>query len=757
MKRVLVISGIVLAGLLLLAFLFISPITKYVIERNSEAWTGRKIRIESLWINLFGGAAHLKGFRMLEQHSDSTFLFIPEISCNVSVHQLLSGRYVVESLSLTRPEITITQQGNHFNFDDLAEQFATPDTRASDKEEPIEYAIEAYAVNDAVLHYHNHRPATTIDLTGIYLSGPPITHLDSIYRFLCQFDLRAGGQVYSYLNVQPRSGGYGLILKMRSLNLSFLLPYLREYMKVQSLDGRLSANLLLAGRTDKSTHVFLKGTLTADNFSLVDTTGEKLAAFKRLFVDVDSISTPHALYEFNALELTSPFLRFGMYPDGYNFDRILTAQATDTSTAPMEDYSNVFQMMAAYIRDLSTNYLLKSYRADQLQLTDGHIIFTDYTLDDKFHYDLDSMSLSSENFNSRNDRILISLASRLNRSGVLKGTLSVNPDGYADMDIDYSIHGLQISDINPYSKYYVATPFLDGIIEYTNTTSILNNRMKSTNKLFIRHIIVGTKVPSKTAYHLPVKLAVAILRDPKGNIDLEIPVEGDLKDPHYHFGKVIWQILKNLVVKAATAPYKLLAGAFGGREEDYKEVRFEYQQQGLTEDQQRILDNLAKVVQGKPGVKIEFVQVSNREDDAEQLAVYRAKKDFLGFTADSLSQEQFSQLQELSVRDTLFNAWIDGKLGGRSGLTAAETRCLQYAGADNIRGEIAGFMNLRNERLMQYMMSRGVGAERLNIHNCTEENQAQKGSNPKFLVNFFTNDGPSSSEAATQTPETKTE
>src|SRR5678815_2815580 len=189
------------------------------------------------------------------------------------------------------------------------------------------------------------------------------------------------------------------------------------------MDGFVSSRLLLAGRMDRTTDIAARGVLAIDDFSIVDTTGEKLASFHRFYVNLDSLNTPASLYNLRALVLDEPYIRFGMYVDGYNFDRLLTAQATDTVAAPMEDYSNIFQMMAGYIRDLSKEYLLKEYRVDSLRLTSGHVIFTDYTLEEKFQYDLDSLSLRSDNFNSDNERIVIDLASRLNTSGILEGCL----------------------------------------------------------------------------------------------------------------------------------------------------------------------------------------------------------------------------------------------------------------------------------------------------------------------------------------------
>jgi hypothetical protein len=323
----------------------------------------------------------------------------------------------------------------------------------------------------------------------------------------------------------------------------------------------------------------------------------------------------------------------------------------------------------------------------------------------------------------------------------MKGSLNINPDGFNDMEINYSINGLLISDINPYSKYYVATPFLNGIINYENSSIILNNKLKSTNKLFIEKIKVGNKVKNKTAYNLPVKLAVIILRDPHGNIDLEIPVEGDLKDPKYKIGKVVWQIFKNLIVKAATAPFNLLASAFGGKEEDYKELQFQYLQEGISEDQDRVLNNLFKVIENKPDLNIEFIQVNNMEDEIEHLAIYYAKKEYLGYgKSDSLTGEDFKKVNEASSKDSLFVSWLNTKSGSKEALTSVQDKCIKLSGKEKLLKDVQEIMERRNSVLVGYFVAKGISPERIKVSNVKEDSQLKKELIPHYTINFFANE-----------------
>jgi hypothetical protein len=95
----------------------------------------------------------------------------------------------------------------------------------------------------------------------------------------------------------------------------------------------------------------------------------------------------------------------------------------------------------------------------------------------------------------------------------------------------------------------VATPFQNGKIKYVNVTSVINNQLDSKNTLDIERVKTGKKVKNATAMNLPVPLAVSLLKDVKGNIHLDIPVKGSLDDPKFRVGKVVWQVVKNLIVR----------------------------------------------------------------------------------------------------------------------------------------------------------------------------------------------------------------
>ena len=121
---------------------------------------------------------------------------------------------------------------------------------------------------------------------------------------------------------------------------------------------------------------------------------------------------------------------------------------------------------------------------------------------------------------------------------------------------------------------------------------------------------------------MPVKLAVALLKDRKGEIKLDLPVTGSLDDPKFSVWRIIVQILVNLIAKAATSPFALLGAVFGGGGEELSYIEFDYGSTVITEPNMKKLDTVSKALQDRPALKLDIeghVDMENDRDGLKQL------------------------------------------------------------------------------------------------------------------------------------------
>ena len=147
------------------------------------------------------------------------------------------------------------------------------------------------------------------------------------------------------------------------------------------------------------------------------------------------------------------------------------------------------------------------------------------------------------------------------------GTINpLNSRGLTDVGVEFE--NIELTTFTPYSGKFMGYRIDRGKLDLNLHYAIQDRQLKGENKILIRQLTLGEKVDSKDATSLPVKFAIALLKDKNGDIDLDLPVSGSLDDPKFSVWKVVWKILGQLVVKAVTSPFKLFGAIFGGDNEE---------------------------------------------------------------------------------------------------------------------------------------------------------------------------------------------
>jgi len=149
---------------------------------------------------------------------------------------------------------------------------------------------------------------------------------------------------------------------------------------------------------------------------------------------------------------------------------------------------------------------------------------------------------------------------------------------------------------------------------------IVDGKLEAENQLYLDQLTFGDKVDSPSALKLPILLAVALLKDRNGVIDIHLPISGSLDDPKFSIGGIIVKVIVNLITKAITAPFALLASAFGGGGEELGYVEFEPGSTALSEASSRRLDTLAKALLDRPALRLE---ATGRADPAQDEVALR--------------------------------------------------------------------------------------------------------------------------------------
>ncbi len=191
------------------------------------------------------------------------------------------------------------------------------------------------------------------------------------------------------------------------------------------------------------------------------------------------------------------------------------------------------------------------------------------------------------------------------------------------LDITGKVRDLELPPLSPYAIKYSGYGITRGKMSVDVSYLVQpDGKLTAKNKLVLNQLSFGDKVEGSTA-SLPVKLAVALLSDRNGVIDLDLPISGSLNDPQFSIGPIIIKVIVNVIVKAITAPFSLLAAAFGGGGDELGTVAFASGSAVLAPEAQAGLDKVAKALTDRPSLKLTVVGASNL--DAERDGYKRAR------------------------------------------------------------------------------------------------------------------------------------
>ncbi len=257
-------------------------------------------------------------------------------------------------------------------------------------------------------------------------------------------------------------------------------------------------------------------------------------------------------------------------------------------------------------------------RIDAVTIQGGTISFTDNHLPQRFTTTFYNLGGRISGLSSEEDkRADVDLRGNLENHSPLQITGQINPlRGDLFVDMKLSFRDIELSPITPYTGRFLGYAVEKGKLFLDLTYHIEKKKLVSQNKVFIDQFTFGEKVASDKATSLPVKLGLALLKDRKGEIHLDLPVTGQTDDPQFSIWGVVWQVVKNVLVKAVTSPFALLSSMFGGGQ-DFSYMQFAVGTSTLSATEEQKLSTLVKVLLDRPALKVELKGYVDRDRDTE--------------------------------------------------------------------------------------------------------------------------------------------
>ena len=268
-------------------------------------------------------------------------------------------------------------------------------------------------------------------------------------------------------------------------------------------------------------------------------------------------------------------------------------------------------------RQAATNK--KQISVGALTIQDGTLAFTDNHLPQQFATTFHNLGGRISGLSSEDTKLAdVDLRGNLDNLSPLQITGQVNPlrdDLFVDLKV--SFRDIELSPVTPYTGRFLGYTVEKGKLYLDLKYRIDKKQLASENKIFIDQFTFGEKVESDKATSLPVKLGLALLKDRKGEIHLDVPVTGRTDDPKLSIWKLVFQVVQNLLVKAVTSPFALLSSMVGGGE-DFSAIHFNHGSSALLPREEQKLTALSKALLDRPALKVELQGYVDREKDTEE-------------------------------------------------------------------------------------------------------------------------------------------
>jgi uncharacterized protein involved in outer membrane biogenesis len=402
--------------------------------------------------------------------------------------------------------------------------------------------------------------------------------------------LRLAGEVV------PSAPSADIKVEVSGLPLSSLLMYLPNYPDLVLHSGTIAASGTLSLQPQAAPGPLLRydGTASIARFDLVEKASRQvLVAWDRL--DLLGIALAHAPDSLRVKRITArrPQMHVVVMPDQtLNMTNIL-ASPTPATTRPSTT---------------TTKESMPVVDIGDIVLDGGSMEFADLSITPNFHARIEALRGNISDVSTTPDSIArIALAGHvIDRYSPVTIEGRLNPLAYDEMtDITMAFRNIELPVFNPYSGRYAGYAIAKGKLSTELHYTIDRRQLKADHHVIIDQLQWGQATASKDKVSLPIRLATALLKDVHGVIDLQLPVTGSLDDPKFRIGPVVWQIVKNLVVKVATAPFRFLGSMFKGAE-DAQFVDFQPGSPELTDKVRKALPELANSLTDRPEVRLDI-------------------------------------------------------------------------------------------------------------------------------------------------------
>jgi hypothetical protein len=387
-----------------------------------------------------------------------------------------------------------------------------------------------------------------------------------------------------------------LVLNLSNVKLQAFQDYLDDYLRLDLVDGSFNTQGTINISSAQNLQLLFNGVANLNNLVTRDKiNGQDFLKWTNLSLENIQYDLSQQVFSLDRLFLDHPYIRITVQKDRTtNLKQILSSKTATPSAVANSAKSDIADATPSPNINIS-----------KIQFNAGSSDFSDYSLILPFVTEMDELNGEINGYSSNQNKPLA-----LTLKGKVYHLAPVNINGRyqlknGDSNITLKFDHMPLPLITPYMADFAGYKIEKGQMSLDLQYKVQNGDLNAQNKIFIDQLTLGDQVDNPHATSLPLNLAIALLKDADGKINLDFPITGSLNDPSFSVGSLIIDVISNLITKLVSAPFHAL-GSLLDDEQDYSLVKFQPGSAEISASEMEKLDQLSKALINKPGLSLEI-------------------------------------------------------------------------------------------------------------------------------------------------------
>ena len=443
--------------------------------------------------------------------------------------------------------------------------------------------------------------------------------------------------------------------QLNNIDLTPLQAYISPYARVELKESLFNADTSITAVDEKQ--IQINSAIKVKNFKLADAISQQ----PLLEWELLSISDIQAELDKNSLDignitLDKAYVDFAIAENGSTtVDRVLIPKEKSSQALTKQ------QQTSTEVKPFSLNLA-------SISITNAAGKFSDVSLSLPFATEFRDLNggITSLSSNSR-EPADVKLEGKVDEYGLMRIKGALTPfEPKQNTDIDVIFKNLDIPKLNPYTLKFAGRSIEQGKLNVDLGYRIRQGQLQGSNNVELQKLKLGKKIDQEEDMDIPLDMAVALLKDGNGNIDINLPVKGDLNDPAFNYGKVVQLAFSKLIKNIVSSPFRLLGSLVSGNDKQLSDIYFDPGSSAVTPPEREKLTTLVSALQQRPKLRLEIRGVYVQSLDEKAL---KAKK----FTALELEHSAEDELKSLSRVSKPYIAFAEARfldLNGKEALRA---------------------------------------------------------------------------------------